>query len=262
MTTHDDTEFHDADMEGNGSSNQPDDKSFAITDEPLDDDVDEEELMSDVPIDTADHGSSLPTAEELRHSLPPPKRNYKYYIWAAAAVMVLVVCLSIGVGVSNKNELKVEEPPPRQATLAQVSNYIAASGFSSMDDLQDGGSPQSLAANWMANLDGMNLALPTDKDGSSPEGYAYLTRYTLGLLWFAMKGIEWKNQFGFLSPNDFCSWNSPVAASNPNGIVFLPGGVYCSRETGDVSSLHLGESNTVQHDGIARSLPCWTWASL
>ena len=235
MTTENDSEFHDANM----SDSEPNDLSFAITDEPLDDDDDPG--MSDVPIDTADHGSSLPTAEELRHSLPPQKRNYKYCIWGAAAVMVLVVCFSIGVGVSNNNKLDVYEAPPRQASLAQVMNYIAASGFSSKESLQNGDSPQALAANWMANLDEMNMALPTDKDGSSAKGYTYLTRYAVGLLWYALKGTDWKNQYGFLSAVDICSWNSPVPATNNNGIFFLPGGVYCSRETGDVSSIHLGE---------------------
>jgi hypothetical protein len=201
-----------------------------------------EEELSEIPIDGADHGSSLPSVEELRHSLPQQKRNCRFCVLTGVGILVLILCLSIGVGVSNKKQkAKSQQFQPRKATLSQVINYIATTGLSSKADLQKGGSPQSMAANWLADLDGLNMALPSDKNGSSAEAYKYLTRYTLGLLWFALDGQMWTNQFGFLSQNDFCFWNSPVPVLSATGIDFFAGGVYCDQTKQNFANLHLGE---------------------
>ncbi|GKZ00691.1 hypothetical protein MPSEU_001021200 [Mayamaea pseudoterrestris] len=244
----DDADFADAEMTNganlhspNSNQQQPEQSLYKSDSNDMGDEPFDEE-MSDVPIDTADHGSSLPSPEELRHSLPQHRKGkFKYFCIAIVVALVVIACISLGAGVSNKKQqAKVNEPPPRQASLSQVIKYIAATGVSSKEDLQLGGSPQSLAANWIANIDGMNMALPSDKDGSSSEGYKYITRYVSGLLWYALNGADWKNQYGFLSQNDICFWNAPLPVMTTTGVDFQANGIYCDRETKEVTAVRLG----------------------
>lgn len=249
-----DLHFHDAEMpDGNGGGAADTNGAAAVADVSFDsvdsaqEPVDGE--LSDVPIDFADHGASLPSAEELRHSLGPTggKRcrcgGSRPLLWAVAAALAVIVLISIGAGVSRSNKGDAARaPPPRQSTVPQVVSYLAATGVSSQSDLKRGGSPQSLAVNWLANLDGKNLEVPKDGDGSTDEGYKYVTRYVLALLWYALEGSDWLNQFGFLSQNDMCYWNSPIPVTSASGVEFVPGGVYCERESLNVAAIHLGAS--------------------
>jgi hypothetical protein len=207
----------------------------------LDDDEDGDEL-TDIPMDTADHGSSLPTAEELRLSLPPTRKGCSKKVWGFALLAVVLIALIAGLasgGGQRSQANNVNEPAARQASLSEVVDYLVATGVSSRESLTAGGSPQSMAANWLANLDGKNLKLPIG-GGSSKEGYKYVSRYVLALLWYGLNGSSWLNHYGFLSSNDECYWNSPVPISSSVGIDFVPGGAYCDRDSLKVTAIHLG----------------------
>jgi hypothetical protein len=218
----------------------PQESSFdSVVDEPLDD-----EEMTDVPMDSADHGASLPTADELRLALPPRSshKNHRYWIWAVLLGLLVILAASIGIGAHNKKN-RSQQSQARQAALPNVIQYLSMTGVSNATLLNKGGTPQSLAANWLANSDGLNLPIPSDTDGSSPDGYQYLSRYILAVLWYANAGSEWINQFGWLTSNSVCYWNSPVpiTSSNGNGVDFAPGGAYCDQNTLELAALHLGE---------------------
>ncbi|GKY93339.1 hypothetical protein MPSEU_000301500 [Mayamaea pseudoterrestris] len=171
----------------------------------------------------------------------------------AAGIVVLLVCIGVGVGVGvgltrgndKQKQVAVQESTPQNNTsslrpsLSQVIDFLAATGVSSKEDLQQGGTPQSLAANWMANLDGMNYTLPTVTNQTSAKTYQYMTRYVLAVLWYAMDGINWMNQFGFLSVTDFCYWNAPIPVTTETGVVFQAGGIYCDRKTRKIVAVHL-----------------------
>jgi Leucine-rich repeat (LRR) protein len=206
----------------------------------------ESNALENVPVETTEEDASPKDVKS------PSSENSKNRMVILGVLLLIVICagvgIGVGVGVSNnihqqKQATSVQDSSHgnRTASLSQVLDYIATTGLSSKADLQKRGSPQSRAANWLANLDGLNMALPSDKNGSTKEGYKYLTRYTLGLLWFALDGVAWTNQFGFLSQEDFCYWNAPIPVLSATGINFVPGGVYCNRATKNVADLHLGE---------------------
>ena len=142
----------------------------------------------------------LPPPPATVGSEPPVEQAGKSKKWAAfIALLVVIICAAIGIGVgiplsrNNKNNQQdTSDAPPSNSSLqttpalAKVIDYLVANGVSGRADFQEGATPQLRAANWIANLDSMNMTIPTG-NSSSREGYQFLTRYTLGLLWFALK---------------------------------------------------------------------------
>jgi hypothetical protein len=61
----------------------------------------------------------------------------------------------------------------RLSTVEEVVSYMAEYGVSYLNDLRAVGSPQNLAANWMAETDGANLEIPT-VGTSTLNGYKYM----------------------------------------------------------------------------------------
>lgn len=88
--------------------------------------------------------------------------------------------------------------------LQEVQGYLAAQGISSRRDLETRNSSQFLAAQWIANLDNMNLTIPDNK----MDRESFHQRYILALLYFALQGDEWTDQVDFLRGESECSWNS------------------------------------------------------
>jgi hypothetical protein len=123
--------------------------------------------------------------------------------------------------------------------VSQVINYLVKEGISHRADLEKAGSPQSYAADWIANEDDMNLAVP-DSD-STALGYDFVTRYVLSVIWFGMGGSSWMFQYGFNSKNHHCFWNTAVPVQTSSGIDFQPGGVYCENGGARIAAIHLGK---------------------
>ena len=250
------------------------DSSIDALAESAEDDPDTGDIVPEEQPQTEDHLDAHvehikgDAAVEVEEPLPPPlatvgleppvEQAGKSRKCAAFFVLLVVICAAIGIGVgipvsrnNKKNQqhtadTNVDAPASNgtsQSTpdLVKVIDYLVATGVSGRADFEGGATPQLRAANWIANLDSMNMTIPTG-NSSSPEGYQFLTRYTLGLLWFALKGYEWSNQFGFMSATDFCYWNSPIPQTTADGVVYLSGGVYCDSKTNFVSSIHLGKS--------------------
>jgi hypothetical protein len=70
---------------------------------------------------------------------------------------------------------------------------------STEETLDDVSSPQHATMEWIVETDQAQIP-PTDEE-------VLLTRYIVSLLYFALKGDEWWQDFGFLDPSNICTWN-------------------------------------------------------
>ena len=74
-------------------------------------------------------------------------------------------------------------------------------------DLETQGSPQNLAATWIAKQDAWKVS--TSNPGK------LIQRYIVSLLHFALGNEQWENTLRFLSDRDECTWNT----AEPSAIV-------------------------------------------
>lgn len=103
------------------------------------------------------------------------------------------------------------------ARYAEIEKYIATTGISAIDALRNSDSPQHRAAKWLANKDGMKLAIP-----NSPVIGSHLTfveRYVLAVFYFATGGPGWTNQLNFLSDDHVCTWYESFLLDNDDSEV-------------------------------------------
>jgi hypothetical protein len=69
--------------------------------------------------------------------------------------------------------------------------------------LQDPTTPQYLALDWLANVDGYKAS---DDFFITPE-QVFIERYVLALLYFSTNGRFWTNQYNFILPRSICDWS-------------------------------------------------------
>jgi hypothetical protein len=210
--------------------------------------------MSEVPIDSPEVAASLPPPDQfarsgsLRSSASEIPRKSRTYIWlalAGTALIAIIIGLSVGLtgksvatGASQGSSSSVE---PRKATLAAAIEYFVNSNVSSARDLRNPAAPQAKAIAWIAEVDGRNLPVPGHPI-SSPVGYHYLSRFVMGLLFFALDGENWTLNPSWLSADDFCSWNVLLRGESASGNqVTVPLGAYCDKSTRRILAIHLGE---------------------
>lgn len=98
------------------------------------------------------------------------------------------------------------------------------------------------AAKWMAEDDALGLPLPRSLDTS--EGYAYIERYVMALLYFQNGGKDWKHQMNWLESDSICDWRETFFTSS--GTSFSSG---CLCTTDYASGLYLGKfGNAMEND--------------
>ena len=125
------------------------------------------------------------------------------------------------------------------------------------DLLDDPGSPQHKAFEWLANED------PADLDLDSIEEQTLEQRYVAALLYFSTEGDSWFDSLGFLGGGDVCTWRDDLAAKgiscNAQGVIdyitisksFLVRFLF---RAWLLFSLHLCLCN-IDQNGLQRSLP-------
>lgn len=177
-------------------------------------------------------GVSLPHVEEIRsqakvfperrvNKFAETRRKKKIYLRALCLGLFL---LAIGLvsrpltkaskgGSANTNTdetlgstaagVVTEEEEDTQRFEAAVSFL---SDFSDERDLKHIGSPQNLAADWMANKDPLGYPVPTDY--MEVGAYHFLQRYALVVFYYALEGDSWNSTLNFLSDEHTCSWNA------------------------------------------------------
>jgi hypothetical protein len=80
-----------------------------------------------------------------------------------------------------------------------VVTLLADAGIANIEDLRVAGSPQNLAAIWIADQD--KVVLPLSLNNS------FLDRYVLSVLYFALGGKKaWPTSLHFLSDKHVCDW--------------------------------------------------------
>jgi hypothetical protein len=209
--------------------------------------------FTDVDTDVAgsgnDNGNSLPSAEEVRNTVHMTKGSKSGLSFNAIMTMTVVACviiatsLGLGVGVSNKNKaesinqssLKGSNNNLRKADIEDVLNYLVVAGVSSETDLKTYNTPQNIALAWLALEDEANYAVP-DVPITVEEGYRYVTRYVLAVIYYSLGGENWNVQAGFGTIANICSWNQV----NFDGTSFYRQGVQCDSRTGLIFALNLG----------------------
>lgn len=96
----------------------------------------------------------------------------------------------------------------RNSGMKAVVDYLVAQDISHRADLTNEATPQYKAAQWIANSDKANMAVPTsDKVDFVNGGYKYVVRYVMAVNYFALKGHNWSNKLNFMTHRDVCGWH-------------------------------------------------------
>ena len=90
----------------------------------------------------------------------------------------------------------------RNAVFSEVVDYLVEQDVSHRSILETGNTPQKRAAEWIANADKFNLAVPTTARDDYGEGYKYVVRYVMAVNFFAMHGHEWDRNLYFMTNRD------------------------------------------------------------
>jgi len=190
--------------------------------------------FSDIPIESGDHGSSLPAPEEARMNSPRARGGVSIFpliLLATLVILALVLGLSLGLTKNQRHgspSVESTSGVTRNSNINQVIEFLTTTGISSSASLSNTASNQYHAAEWLAEVDQLNLPIPSPMTLGTAEGYRYGARYILTLLWFALGGNTWDVQIGFLLEIDACLWNSLVPYQTAAGTTQLfRTGVYC-----------------------------------
>lgn len=207
-----------------------------------------DEDFQDIPMNNSGNGASLPTAEELRTTVNPRRQgsssNRQKCQGKARLLVVLVIVFGVGVGIialvssgRSSNSRSSGANAPRRSQQEDVISYMAQQGVSDLVVLTTSGSPQNRASVWLAEVDGANLKVP-QSTVLAIEGYKYMTRYILAVLYFATGGEAWDSQVNFMTGRDVCEWYSVFF----NGESAFRKGVVCEVTSGSRLLVGLGVS--------------------
>lgn len=160
------------------------------------------------------------------------KRKYsKLFLAAVAAIVVGVIVIAVPLtlkfargGTILQTTVVTQEPTDVPSMMPSVSPSNMPSSvrfmditdkmyFISGDELYRQGSPQYMAAMWMADSDPLRL---------DPDDARFTQRYVMVLFYYAMDGQRWVEQNGWLSELSECYWygvdgTSPGCGSTESG---------------------------------------------
>ena len=144
------------------------------------------------------------------------KRKYsKMFLGAVAAIVVGVIVIAVPLTLKfgkggRRYQLNIVTQPPTEKPSMMPSESPSGMPssirfmeitdkmyFLSGDKLYEAGSPQYLAAMWMADKDPMMLDLDDAR---------FEQRYVMALFYYAMDGPRWVEQNGWLSELSECYW--------------------------------------------------------
>ncbi|CAB9520421.1 serine threonine-protein kinase BRI1-like [Seminavis robusta] len=126
-------------------------------------------------------------------------------------------------------------------TVDDYMTYLVNQGVSNEEDFLVSSSPQSMALQFIAVDDGLDLGVPNG-DLDTTEGYEFITRYALAVLYYATLGPrQWSFELNFLQATPVCSWYSVLQYADSSTEVR---GVVCSRNaTSNPTALYLTNQN-------------------
>ena len=193
------------------------------------------------PVDLRGAGMSLPDPEELKTDRGVNDGCFKMWVWIVVAfVFFLSLTVGLAVGLSNNKEPSGTTesafvPVSREEVRAAMESYVVDNGVTSASDLSSSTSPQSKALDFLANEDPLQLNAPLT-DLSEDEGYMFITRYVMAVVYGALNGENWDSDMLFKSKFDTCNWYDLFP--KPIGKV----GVLCSADTEKVYGLSIRKS--------------------
>jgi hypothetical protein len=203
-----------------------------------------EREFTDIPVSSPEVAASVPSPEEMRTSMNQTRRprSRNKFFWLGLLVFAIALSLLIVVIVNAGGE-SGDEPPSgdgelslRQSDVDEVITFMAQEGISDLTALEQSGTPQNVAATWMAEQDEADLAVPTN-DATEFDRYKYITRYVMAVLYFSTGGGSWEYQIGFMTSKNVCDWNLQFT----NGYTFYRKGVVCDDKSGLVYAILLGK---------------------
>jgi hypothetical protein len=155
--------------------------------------------MAPPPLYPLSNDHSLPTPEEAVNLAAfrglPSSQKRRIFLWAGAALgLALIIGFSTGISVSNnKKEAASSSSSSMSAEqrLAATKKFLISASVSSKAAIGKNGSPQFLAAQWIAVDDQRQVAIPAST--SYDDSYAFVQRYALAVLYYATDGANWTN---------------------------------------------------------------------
>jgi len=194
---------------------------------------------------------SVPTVAELRGKSDAeevaglPRRGKAYYGMLAlpflvVAFIVILVLATVPKNSNNNNNNNVENASLQESKFNDVVKYLGDHDVSDYPDLIREGSFQNKAARWMAQEDSENRRVP-EGSPASKEGYNFIQRYIMALLYYQMGGETWKYDVNFLTGVATCEWFSWVVMPSSS----YPMGVRCNNNE-LISALILGKLNVTK----------------
>jgi len=156
----------------------------------------------------------LPTVQEIhnrvsmdeRVSSSTSKRSIK--VIAVVAILVIISIIVFNRIFVKKRSASLSNDPESGGTT-QAKNIFEE--ISSIADLETFGSPQQRAYDWMINVDTYmkKRAKKIPESLTDDGGVELKTRYILAVLYFALNGENWKEDFNFLTSSvDACLWHA------------------------------------------------------
>jgi hypothetical protein len=195
-----------------------------------------------IPVSSPNVATSVPSPEEMRTAENQTRRSrgscnkilwLGLLVFAIAFSLVIVAVVNAGGGNDDETPSGDENLDLRQSDVNKVITFMAEEGISHLTALEQSGTPQNVAATWIAKQD---LAVPTD-DATAIDRYKYVTRYVLAVLYFSMDGGGWEDQIHFMTERDVCDWNQHFY----DGYFPYLKGVICDGISSRVNAIHLGK---------------------
>ena len=200
------------------------------------------ETESTMPVESSmDIEQSVPTVAELRgksdkEEYHNPERDRIF--WAMLALPFLAIGLIVSVAIfvissngspgrsygSSSNGASLKDMS-RDDSFTSVVEYLGDHDISAYPELIREDSYQNQAAKWMAHEDEGHRLIPQGGPNTI-EGYKFVQRYIMVLMYYQMGGERWKYDLNFLSENDTCEWFAWIVGTTGSH----PMGVRCNQD--------------------------------
>ncbi|KAL3942862.1 MAG: hypothetical protein SGBAC_003026 [Bacillariaceae sp.] len=187
-------------------------------------------------------GHSLPNPDEVDR---PKNKNRMWLLWVALfllAVAATAIGVELGLQSGDDDTRKIQNAGTARDTASdekrriRLQRYLVNNDVNTNEEFEDPESPQSLALDFLANIDEQRLNAPSG-DLRSRDGYSLLTRYVMSLFYYQMDGPNWNFDLLFLSDFDTCYWFSLFEP--PVGQL----GVICNENTNEITGFSFISDN-------------------
>lgn len=179
--------------------------------------MNEEESRIHDQLPTLQEIHSKPLSEIVSYEDKARAKQRRRYLWYIVAALVLIIVTSVTVGVigfSSKSPDKSFSESDINDRTERGLNFLGT--VSSSVDLQELGSSQQRAFEWIISFDDLRLEIP--KSLEDDNAAHFVSRYVLAVLYFSLDGPKWTNNYNFLTGENECFWNFSYGPNQNYGI--------------------------------------------